>query len=112
MQQRSILPVFKKNRVMERVAGDKIEDFIRLKRDEFDTEVPDREHAEKFLTRLNRSIREMISIVPYLVRVAVATILIFIASVIVWDNYIRKDRHEISLRQKVTIVVRSVSWLF
>ena len=51
----------------------------------------------------------MISIVPYLIRLAIASILIFTASIIIWNNYIRKDSHEISLGNKITLVVKKIS---
>ena len=92
---------------MESKREERIEDFIRQNRARFD-EVPPVDHAERFLSKLNRKLRHIISIVPYLVRVAVATILIFSASVLVWNNFIRKDRNEISLKEKVTLTVHNV----
>jgi hypothetical protein len=84
---------------------DSIETFIRENKDKFGIyPLPDN-HMEKFLFKLNYRIRHLISIVPYLIRVAAATVLIFAASFIVWNNYIRKDRYEISLRNKITLVL-------
>jgi hypothetical protein len=84
---------------------DRIEKFIRENRDELSASAPPDNHLDKFLHRLNRRIRHMINIVPYLIRVAVATIIIFTASVIVWNNFIRKDRNAITLRDKISLEI-------
>lgn len=38
-------------------------------------------------------------------KVAIVTVIIFIASIIIWNNYIRKDRHEITLKEKIINIV-------
>ena len=80
---------------------DRIEKFIRENRDEFNVSAPPDKHLDKFLVRLNRRIRHMINIVPYLIRVFVATIIIFTASVIVWNNFIRTEIGRASCRERV-----------
>jgi hypothetical protein len=55
--------------------------------------------------KLNNRIKNIISIVPYLIKVTIATVVIFTASIIIWNNYIRKDRHEITLRNKISLFV-------
>jgi len=85
--------------------NDNIEKFIRENRDKFAVDQPHNNHMEKFLTKLNTKILHIISIVPYLIRVAIVTVLIFTASLLIWNNYIRKDRHEITLRNKITSVI-------
>ena len=85
--------------------NDNIEKFIRENRDKFGVDQPHDNHMEKFLTKLNNKILHIISIVPYLIRVAIVTVLIFTASLLIWNNYIRKDRHEITLRNKITSVI-------
>jgi len=87
---------------------DTIESFILKNRDKFETMGPSEDHTERFLNKLNQRIRHIISIVPYLIKVAVATVLIFTASIIIWNNFIRKDRHEITLKDKLTLVVHKV----
>jgi len=82
---------------------DPIEKFIRENKDEFGTNTPPESHMGKFLFKLNNRIRHIISIVPYLIKVAVVTIVISLASVIVWNNFIRKDRNAISLRDKISL---------
>jgi hypothetical protein len=88
---------------MEKFNQDRIEKFIRENKDEFGTKIPPGNHMEKFLARLNARIRHYINIVPYLIRVAAATVLIFLASVIVWNNFIRNDRNAISLKDKISL---------
>jgi len=87
---------------------DTIEKFIRENKDKFSVyRLPD--HLEKFLFKLNYRIRHIISIVPYLTRVAVATVIIFLASILIWNNYIRKDRHVVNLRTKITLVIHKIT---
>ncbi len=88
--------------------NDALEKFIRENRDKFSDSGPRDSHSTNFLNKLNHKIRQITSIVPYLVKVAVATVLIFGASILFWNNYIRKDRHEISLKNKVTIVISKI----
>jgi hypothetical protein len=82
-----------------------IESFIRENKAKFSVYRPPEGHLEIFLFKLNYRIRHIISIVPYLIRVAVATVIIFASSIIVWNNYIRKDRHEITLKNKICVVI-------
>jgi hypothetical protein len=85
--------------------NDNIEKFIRENRDKIGVDQPQDIHMEKFLIKLNNRILHIISIVPYLIRVAISTVLIFAVSILIWNNYIRKDRHEITLRNKITSVI-------
>ena len=87
---------------------DSIENFIRDNKDKFGVYRPPDNHLEKFLFKLNCRIREIISIVPYLIRVAVVTVIIFIASIAIWNNFIRKDRHEITLKNKISLVINKI----
>lgn len=88
---------------------DSIETFIRKNKDKFGVYHPPDGHMEKFLFKVKYRIRYIISIVPYLIRLGIASILIFTASIIIWNNYIRKDRYEISLGNKITLVVKKIS---
>jgi hypothetical protein len=88
--------------------SDSIENFIRENRDKFSVYSPPESHLDKFMLKLNLGIKHIISIVPYLIRVAVATLLIFISSIIIWNNYIRKDRHEITLINKISLVIDKI----
>jgi hypothetical protein len=85
---------------------DTLEDFIRENRDKFNVSQPSKKHLDSFMTKFNRRIRHLINIVPYLLRVFIATILIFSVSILIWNNFLRKDRHEVSLKNKITWTIR------
>jgi hypothetical protein len=89
-------------------SNDALEKFIRENRDKFSDSGPRDNHSANFLYKLNHKIRQINSIVPYLVKVAVATVLIFGASVLIWNNYIRKDRYHISLKDKISLVIYKI----
>jgi hypothetical protein len=85
-----------------------IEIFIRENRDKFGISLPPDHHKDKFLYILQSRLKHIINIIPYLIRVAVVTVLVFTASIIVWNNYIRKDRHDVSLKNKVSMVIDKI----
>jgi hypothetical protein len=85
-----------------------IEDFIRENKDKFCIYRPPEGHLDKFLLKINYKIKHIVSIIPYLIRVAVATVIIFITSIIVWNNFIRKDRNEITLKNKTFLFVKKL----
>jgi hypothetical protein len=90
---------------MSKLNENNIEEFIRQNKENFDNyPLPDN-HFNKFLFKLQYNVKRIISIVPYLIKVAIVTIIIFIASIIIWNNYIRKDRHEITLKEKIINIV-------
>jgi hypothetical protein len=93
---------------MVRLNEDSIESFIRENKDKFNVCHPPDKHLEKFFLILNLRLRHIINIVPYLIRVAVATVIIFLASILIWNNYIRKDRDEITLLNKITLVINKI----
>lgn len=72
----------------------------------FDSEEPRKNHEERFLLKLRSRFKHLISIVPYLIKVLIVTIIVFTLSIIVWDNYIRKDRHEITLKEKIINIIK------
>jgi len=82
---------------------DSIEKFITRNRDKFGDYNPPENHLNRFLYKLSTRIRHYISIVPYLLRVATATALIFLASLLIWNNFLRKDRNAISLKDKISL---------
>lgn len=93
---------------MVKLDEDTIENFIRENRDKFGVYRPPEGHLDKFFFKLNYRIRHIINIVPYLIRVAVVTVLIFIASITIWNNFLRKDRHEITLENKISLVINKI----
>jgi hypothetical protein len=99
--------LYNKKEVMLINDNKSIEKLISENRDKFCVDPLDN-HSERFLFKLNYRIRHFINIVPYLVKVAIATLLIFAASVDVWNSYIRKDRNEISLKDKISLIIHRV----
>jgi hypothetical protein len=87
---------------------DALENFIRRNKDKFSVYRPPDNHLEKFLLKINYRIRHLISIVPYLIRLGIATVIIFTASIMIWNNFIRKDRNVISLKNKISLVINKI----
>lgn len=78
-----------------------IEDIIRTNKDFFDAE-PSEGHMERFNKKLEmrfsaKTIKR--SIVPYLLRAAVVTLLVTLSSLWTWDHFIRPDRNRMTLGQ-------------
>jgi hypothetical protein len=79
-----------------------IEDIIRNNRDFFEEAEPSNGHMERFNRKLEKrfqtsSIKK--SIVPYLLRAAVVTILITLSSLWTWDHFIRSGSSRMTLGQ-------------
>jgi hypothetical protein len=85
--------------------NENIENFIRENKNKFGGYRPSDAHLEKFLYKLNTRIGNLISIVPHLLKVAVATVIIFTVSFTVWNSYIRKDRNDITLKNKISLFI-------
>jgi hypothetical protein len=77
---------------------EELEKFIRENKDKFDTYNPEPDHSQLFLSKLFKKFKEVISIVPYLVKVGIATILIFILSFIVWRIFLSPPLTRVSLK--------------
>lgn len=82
-----------------------IETFIRENRDKFETNSINNLHEQKFLIKLANKFKKFINIAPYLLKVFIVTIIIFIVSIWIWNSYIRKDRNEITLKQKIVNII-------
>lgn len=94
---------------MRRFDENELEYFVRRNIDKFnESHSPNENHEEKFLSKLNARIRHYVSILPHLIKVAIVTVVIFITSIIIWNNYIRKDRHEVTLKQKIVNVITGI----
>lgn len=75
-----------------------IEDIIRENRNLFDEMEPVEGHAERFEWKLQKRLHsKRRSIVPYLLKAAVVTILIALSSLWMWDNFIRGDKERMAL---------------
>jgi len=77
---------------------EELEKFIRENKDKFDTYHPEPGHSQLFLSRLIKKFKAVINIVPYLVKVGIATIFIFILSFVVWKTYLSPPLTSISLK--------------
>jgi hypothetical protein len=77
---------------------DELEKFIRENKDKFDVYQPDPDHDKNFLNKLIKKFKEVINIVPYLVKVGIGTLLIFGLSFLVWKAYICPPLSRISFK--------------
>jgi len=77
-----------------------IEDIIRTNKDFFDEAEPSEGHMERFNRKLELRFSGMTvkrSIVPYLLKAAVVTLLVTLSSLWTWDHFIRTDRNRMAL---------------
>jgi hypothetical protein len=77
---------------------DELEKFIRDNKGEFDIYQPEPNHNQHFLIKLINKFKEVVNIVPHLVKVGIATILIFIISFFLWKTYFCPPLTRISLK--------------
>ena len=74
-----------------------IEDIIRSNKDFFEDAEPSEGHLERFNLKLERRFQVAPvkrSIVPYLLRAAVVTLLITLSSLWTWDHFIRTGQQQ------------------
>jgi hypothetical protein len=79
-----------------------IEDIIRNNKDHFEDEEPSKGHFERFNRKLEvrfqpKAVKR--SIVPYLLRAAVVTLLVTLSSLWTWDHFIRPVNSKMTLGQ-------------
>lgn len=75
-----------------------LEKFIRDNKDKFDIYEPESAHSQHFLNKLIKKFKEVINIVPYLVKVGLTTIIIFLLSFFVWKAFICPPLTRISIK--------------
>jgi hypothetical protein len=85
-------------RNMKKLGEEELEKFIRDNKDQFDIYEPESDHNQHFLNKLIKKFKEVINIVPYLVRVGITTIFIFILSFLIWKTYICPPLTHISFK--------------
>jgi hypothetical protein len=83
---------------MKNMEEEELEKFIRKNKDKFDVFQPEPNHDQHFLNKLINKFREVINIVPYLIKVGVATVFIFILSFLLWRAYICPPLSRISFK--------------
>ena len=79
-----------------------IEDILRNNRDFFEDAEPSKGHFERFERKLEARFRSKAikrSIVPYLLRAAVVTLLVTLSSLWTWDHFIRPGSSRMTLGQ-------------
>jgi len=77
-----------------------IEDILKENKDFFNEAEPSEGHFERFNRKLEmRFARKVVkrSIVPYLLKAAVVTLLLTLSSLWTWDHFIRADRNRMTL---------------
>lgn len=88
---------------MKNLSGMKtIEDLFRENKDFFEDAEPSKGHFERFESQLERRFQKNTpkrSIVPYLLRAAVVTLLITLSSLWTWDHFIRSGSSRMTLGQ-------------
>jgi hypothetical protein len=87
---------------MKKLSGMKtIEDIIRNNRDLFEDKEPSEGHFDRFSVKLEIRChaRAKRSIVPYLLRAAVVTLLVTLSSLWTWDHFIRTGSSRMTLGQ-------------
>jgi len=69
---------------------EKLEKFIRDNKDALVDECrPTMYHEDNFLVKLSKRFKKFISIVPYLVKVMIVTVIIFACSIFVWYKFLK-----------------------
>jgi hypothetical protein len=79
-----------------------IDEIIRSNRDLFEGKEPMEGHFERFNWKLEKRLHSYStkrSIVPYLLRAAIVTILVTLSSLWTWDHFIRADSKRMTLGQ-------------
>ena len=80
---------------MKNWTDEELEKFIRDNKDALvDGCRPVVGHEIKFMTKLKLRVKSIVDITPYLVKVAIVTVIIFVASALIWYNFIRKDKNK------------------
>lgn len=88
----------KTNSNMKNWKEGELEKFIRDNKDKFDIYQPEPDHNQHFLNKLINKFKEVINIVPYLIKVGIAVILVFILSFFLWRTYICPPLTRISFK--------------
>jgi hypothetical protein len=83
---------------MKNLKEEELEKFIRENKDKFDIDEPESEHNEHFFNKLINKFKAVINIVPYLVKVGITTLLIFILSFLIWRTWLCPPLTRISFK--------------
>lgn len=86
---------------------DNVDEYILKNREYFNDVEPSDNHCNRFYVKLYNRFKKFISIVPYLIKTLIITIITFIISIWLWNSYIRKDRHDVTLKQKIENIIKT-----
>lgn len=80
---------------MKNWTEEELEKFIRDNKDALvDGCRPVIGHEVKFMTKLQLRVKSFIDLTPYLVKVAIVTIIVFLCSMFVWYSFMRPDKNK------------------
>lgn len=79
---------------MENWTKEELDKFIKENKDLLIKSKPTDAHEIKFMTKLQLRVRHFIDLTPYLVKVAIITIIIFASSILIWYSFFRIDRNK------------------
>jgi hypothetical protein len=71
-----------------------LEKFIKENRELLLKGKPTTGHEIKFMTKLQLRVKSFIDLTPYLVKVAIVTIIVFLCSMFVWYSFMRPDKNK------------------
>jgi hypothetical protein len=77
---------------------EELEKFIRENKDKFDIYEPESDHNQHFFNKLINKFKAVISIVPYLAKVGLATVLVFILSFLIWRTWLCPPLTRVSMK--------------
>jgi hypothetical protein len=77
---------------------EELEKFVRANKDKFDIYEPESEHNQHFFNKLINKFKAVINIVPYLVKLGLATLFIFIFSFLIWKTWLCPPLTSISMK--------------
>jgi len=87
---------------------DNIEQFIIDNKNKFSKCDPSAYHENNFIQKLSFKFTIFKNIIPYLFRVILIWCVITIFSIWIWNDAIRKDRHEITLKHKIENIINII----
>lgn len=91
---------------MEEWTEETLETFIVANRDKFNTYDTSLYHSNKFWNKLRNKFKKIVNIGPYLIRTGVVWIFVVILSITIWNFFIRRDRHEVTLKEKIENIIK------
>ena len=79
---------------MKNWTEEELEKFIRDNKDKLIQNKPTVGHEIKFMTKLQLRVKNIIDITPYLIKVAIVTVIIFVASSFIWYSFFCIDKNK------------------